>query len=203
MISRKFQAIRSGLAGSALLVLAACSSPAPRPAVEVGQDTQAQREARLALQPDWSFSGRVAVNDGGNAGNARIQWNQRGRDFDIRLIAPITGQSWLLRKAGSDVSLEGLEDGVRRGDDAEALLHQATGWRIPVADMSAWVRGQRAAGTAQLEFSPDGLPANLTESGWTVEYRAWNREALPLPTKLFARKDQASVRLVVDHWNAP
>ena len=202
MISRKFQEIGSSLLGLALLVLCACSTPAPRAAVE-GGPAQAEREAQLALRPEWSFNGRVAVNDGGNAGNARIEWKQRGRDFDIRLSAPITGQSWQLHRAGSEVSLEGLEGGVRHGDDAESLLMQATGWRIPIADMSAWVRGQRAGSSAQVDFSPDGLPANLSESGWTVEYRAWSREALPLPTKLFARKGQASVRLVVDRWDAP
>lgn len=202
MISRKFQTIRFAAAGSLLLALGACSTPNPRPLVE-GGPAQAQRESQLALRPTWSFSGRVAVSEGKNAGNARIEWNQRGQDFEIRLSAPITGQSWQLRKAGGEVSLDGMEGGVRRGSDAEALLQQATGWRIPVVDMSAWVRGQRAGGRAQLEFRPDGLPATLSESGWEVEYRAWNHDVLPLPTKLFAGKGQASVRLVIDRWTAP
>ena len=188
--------------GLLLSCLAACTSTAPRPAVE-GGPAQEAREARLASQPDWSFSGRLAVNDGGNAGNARIEWSQRGPDFDIRLSAPITGQSWQLRRSGAQVSLEGLDGGVRHGTDADALLQQATGWRIPLADMSAWVRGRRAGLGAQLEYSPDGLPSVLDESGWTVEYRAWNREALPMPTKLFARKGQASVRLVIERWAGP
>jgi outer membrane lipoprotein LolB len=202
MISRKFLVIRSWLAGALVVSLAACSSPPMRPLVE-GGPAQATREAQLLLRPDWSFSGRVAVSNGGNAGNARIEWTQRGEDFDIRLTAPITGQSWKLHRAGGEVSLEGLEGGLRQGQDAEALLEQATGWRIPVAAMAAWVRGRRSGSEARLEFSPDGLPANLTEAGWSVEYRAWNREALPLPTKLFARKDHASVRLVVDRWGEP
>jgi outer membrane lipoprotein LolB len=157
----------------------------------------------LTLLKDWSFSGRVAVSNDGNAGNARIEWTQRGQDFEIRLTAPITGQGWKLRRVGAAVSLEGLEGGVRRGADAEALLQQATGWRIPVAAMSAWVRGQRAGADARLDFSPDGLPATLAEAGWSVEYRAWNREALPMPSKLFARRDTASVRLIIDRWTGP
>lgn len=202
MILRKFRRIAVGSAGLLVLGLAACSTPAPRPLAE-GAEAQTQREAQLRLRPDWSFAGRIAVSDGGNAGNARIEWSQHGQDFDIRLVAPITGQSWKLSRVGSEVSLEGLEGGVRRGGDAEALLQQATGWRIPVADMSAWVRGLRAGDEARLEFSPDGLPANLAESGWNVEYRAWNREVQPMPTKLFARKGTASVRLVIDRWTEP
>ncbi len=202
MISRKLLTIGPWLAGLLALSLAACSTPLRRPVVE-GEPAQAAREAQLAQLKDWSFSGRVAVSNNGNAGNARIEWTQRGHDFEIRLTAPITGQSWKLRRVGAQVSLEGLEGGVRRGADAEALLQRATGWRIPVADMSAWVRGQRAGADARLEFSPDGLPATLTEAGWSVEYRAWGREALPMPSKLFARKDTASVRLVIDHWAGP
>ena len=202
MISSKFQLIRCWASGLVLLSLAACTTPSPRPVVE-GAAQQSAREARLALQPDWSFSGRVAVSDGGSAGNARIEWTQHGQDFDIRLSAPITGQSWTLRQAGAVVSLEGLEGGARRGEDAEGLLQQATGWRIPVTDMSAWVRGLRAGEAGLLEFSPDGLPSMLEESGWSVEYRAWSREPLPRPTKLFARKGATSVRLVIDRWTSP
>ncbi len=186
----------------AMLALAACSSSATRPVPGSGMG-QAEREARLALQPDWSFNGRVAVSDGGNAGNARIEWRQAGQDFDIRLIAPITGQSWQLRRTGAEVSLQGLDGGPRTGADAEALLHQATGWRLPVSDMAAWVRGSRATPGAELQAGPDGLPNTLSESGWSVEYRAWNQQELPLPTKLFARKGQASLRLVIDRWTSP
>ena len=65
------------------------------------------------------------------------------------------------------------------------------------------VFGVEAAADARLEFGADGLPANLAEAGWSVEYRAWNRESLPMPSKLFARKGAASVRLVIDRWAGP
>lgn len=185
-----------------MLALAACTTPMPRHGAQIVY-SQAERQAKLALSPNWAFKGRLAVNDGGNAGNARIEWTQTGTDFSIRLSAPITGQSWQLRRSGSEFSLEGLEGGPRQGDDAESLLKQATGWRIPVNDMVAWVRGQQAGDLAQVELAPNGLPANLAESGWSVEYRDWNESDPPLPTKLFARKGQASVRLAIEHWAAP
>ena len=202
MISRKFNAASVSFTAALLLSLAACSTPMPR-AVAPAALTQAEREARLVLRPDWSFSGRVAIGDGGSAGNAKILWVQRGKDFEIRLSAPITGQSWKLVRTGAEVRLEGLEGGPRLGTDAEALLLQASAWRVPVDELSFWVRGLQAGKGAAMEFSPQGLPVSLAESGWSVEYRAWNRDDLPLPTKMFARKGQASVRLVIDRWNAP
>src|SRR5688572_22591141 len=102
------------LAAIALSVTLAGCAPTPvRPQVVGDESLQAAREAELARTPDWSFSGRLAVSSQGNAGNARIDWTQRGTDYDIRLSAPITRQSWRLRKEGERVSLEGLEGGTR------------------------------------------------------------------------------------------
>lgn len=186
-----------------LLLVVACA-PLPRRPMVVGDETlQGLREAELARHPSWAFTGRLAVNQGRDGGNARIEWRQDGRDFDIRLSAPITRQSWRLKQVGSNITLEGLAGGVREGVDAEALLLEATGWRIPLASLSAWVRGARAAGQSDLSFDNFGLPATLRQNGWAVEYRGWSELTPALPTKLFARQGDASVKLVVEHWDSP
>jgi outer membrane lipoprotein LolB len=185
------------------IVLAGCAQAPSRPRVVGDENVQAAREAELATQPDWSFTGRVAVSSNGNAGNARIDWAQRGEDYDIRLSAPITRQSWRLRKEGARVSLEGLEGGTRQGADAEAMLREATGWRIPVPALASWVRGARAPGPADLEFDTAGHPALLSQAGWAVEYRGWTAASPPLPNRVFAREGEASVRLVVERGGTP
>lgn len=192
------------LAGLLLCLLAACAPTSVRPPLQGTESVQVARESALAAQPAWSFSGRVAVNSAGNAGNARIDWKQDGADYDIRLSAPITGKGWRLRRVGAEISLEGLEGGTRTGADAEALLQKATGWRIPVSAMAAWVRGARAAGArADLEFDPSGLPATIKQWGWAVEYRGWTGAGMPLPTRVFASQPDASVRLVIERWSPP
>lgn len=169
-----------------------------------GDETvQAARESALATQPAWSFAGRLAISTAGNAGNARIEWKQDGTNYDIRLSAPITGQGWRLRQTGGFVSLEGLEGGTRQGTDAEAMLQQATGWRIPLSAMASWVRGARSPGASDLDFDPSGLPATLRQAGWAVEYRGWNDAAPPLPLRVFASQPDASVRLVIERWSQP
>ena len=199
-------ALRSGRkplrAAAALMicVLTACAPIAPRPMTAGNETAQSAREAELLRDPDWSFVGRLAVSQGSNGGSARVQWRQRGADFDIRLSAPITGQSWRLRRMAGAATLEGMEGGTRKGNDAEALLFEATGWRIPLTAMTAWVRGVRALGPAELSFDPQGLPAAISQGGWAVEYRGWFAQSPPLPAKVFARKADASVRLVVESW---
>jgi outer membrane lipoprotein LolB len=182
------------------LMAAACAPVATRPTTAAEETVQQAREARLAQKPDWSFRGRVALSQGNQGGNAGIRWRQRGAEYDIELTAPITGQRWHLQSQDGRVSLEGLEGGRREGSDAEALLLEATGWRIPVASMSAWARGARAPGPSELRVDPGSLPATLVQDGWTIEYRAWLPGEPPLPQKLFARRGDASVRLVVESW---
>ena len=189
-------------AATALMIclLAACAPIAPRPRTTGIETVQSARESELAKHPDWSFTGRLAVSQGSNGGSARVQWQQKGADFDIRLSAPITGQSWRLRRTAGAATLDGMAGGPRRGNDPEALLFDATGWRIPLTSMTAWARGARAAGPAELSFDAQGLPAAITQDGWAVEYRGWFAQSPALPAKVFARKADSSVRLVVEAW---
>jgi outer membrane lipoprotein LolB len=188
---------------SLLLLLAACAS-APRPQLAANEAAQAAREGQLAARPDWGFRGRIAISQGEQGGHAGIRWRQRGADFDIELSAPITAQSWHLVSQSGRVRLDGLEGGVREGTDAEALLLEATGWRIPVAAMSAWARGARGQGSvAEFGSDPEGRPATLLQDGWSIEYRGWFAGSPPLPQRVFARQGEASVRLVVEAWDAP
>lgn len=185
------------------MFLQACAPLPVRPGNAENNAAQQARETTLAQRPDWSFAGRVAVSQGNNGGSGRIEWQQSGADFDIKLSAPITRQSWHLWRQDGLVNLAGLEGGIRQGEDAEALLAEATGWRIPVAAMTAWVRGMRADGPSEVSFGPEGLPATIEQKGWAVEYRNWDRTSPPLPVKVFAKQGQASVRLVIEAWDKP
>jgi outer membrane lipoprotein LolB len=196
--------LRALVLWACLLALPACAPVAVRAPAETADDAaQARREQALAAQPDWSFSGRVAVSQGDSGGSARIDWIQRGADFDIRLAAPITRQSWRLTRSGGVARLEGLPGGTREGGDAEALLGEATGWRLPVDHLAAWVRGARAPGAATLASDPSGRPARIGQDGWTVEYREWDAADPPRPLRVFADRDAARVRLVVERWSSP
>ncbi len=189
-----------------LLVLAAtgCARTPVRTAADAPLlAAQSAREAGLAADPDWSLVGRLAVDAGGDGGSGRIEWHQHGDDYTIRLSAPVTRRSWVLARSGGEVVLSGLEAGELRGTDAEAMLEEATGWRIPLASLAAWARGARAAGPARIEFGPGGLPALISQHGWHVDYREWDAGEPPRPRRVFAEREGASVRLVVEAWGEP
>jgi outer membrane lipoprotein LolB len=187
-------------------LLGGCAQAPVRPVVVDAQRSeaaQAARERALAAQPTWHFVGRLAVSTDGRGGSGRVEWTQVGDDFDVRLSAPVTRQGWRLHRAGGVVRLEGLDGGPREGTDAQALLLEATGWRLPVADMVAWVRGARGTGTpATVESDTQGRPIRIVQSGWQVEYPAWTADAPPLPTRVSASQGDGRVRLAIESWSA-
>lgn len=187
-----------------LLLLAACAPAPVRTSGDAGLlAAQSAREAVLREEGDWRLTGRLAVSAGGEGGSGRLDWRQQPDGYDIQLAAPVTRKSWRLVSRAGQVRLEGLEGGTREGTDAEAMLAEATGWDIPVAALADWARGARAPGPARIEFGPEGLPALIVQQGWTVEYREWLPGESPRPRRVFAAREGATVRLVVERWGEP
>jgi len=165
---------------------------------------QAERELALQAQNQWSFRGRIAISDGKQAGTVRINWQQRGEQFDIVISLPISNQKYRLRSVNQKVQLEGFGIVMLEGDSAEAVLQEVTGWRVPFKDMQLWLRGVRTNTATRIDFGPSGLPAQFRENGWLVDYRDWNTAVMPMPMKVFANSSSdgknASVRLQIEAW---
>lgn len=194
----------AGVLVLALLVACATKPAGMRPEITTMLAGQLAREAEIAASSEWSFSGRVAVRSDGQGGSGRIEWRQRGDDFEITLSAPISRQGWRLVRQAGRARLEGLDGGPREGGDAEMLLREATGWVLPVSAMSDWLRGGRDGETAEVEFSAAGLPRVVIEHGWRIEFREWHTGSPSRPRRIFAdHSGGGSVRLVIEQWSVP
>lgn len=209
---------RAGLVAVLGVALAACAIQPPRRALpelsaqqrEAAESVQTARERQLRELESWSLSGRIALAKGRSGGSGRIEWVQKDpRNYEVTLDAPVSRQSWRLTgnshyEAGR---LEGLEGGVREGDDAEALLLEATGWDIPVNQLPAWLRGviSRDDGApARIAYGTDGRLLSIEQFGWTIEYQEWSAPdgvGPELPRRIVARSGDATVRLIVDQWH--
>lgn len=195
--------LRASVLAGLMVLLGACAAPALRPD-SASLAAQESRERELATQPDWSLAGRLAVSNAEDGGSGSLDWQQRGPAFRFAVHAPVTGKTWVLSGDDRHALLEGLRAEPIHGRDAAQLLQRELGWQVPVAELRSWVRGVRAPGRAELLFRADGLPAELVQAGWTVEYRDYDlTEQPPLPRKIFARKGDYKVRLVVQRWQLP
>lgn len=151
--------------------------------------------------PAWSMQGHAAISTGKNAGNARIDWQQRtAQDYSVMLSAPITRQSWQLEVAGGSATITGLEGGPRTGPDAATLLREAAGWDIPVQSMRFWLRGQPATGQTpeRYVFDAGSRLVRLDQQGWRIDFE--NLRADGLPGRITATRAESRVRLVIDQW---
>lgn len=179
----------------------AATGVAPPPDSPEAFAALAARDAGLRDVPGWALSGRLAVARGNEGGTLNLQWVQSGDAFDIRLSAPVTGKQWRLSGSAGEAALEGLDGGLRRGPDAEALLFEAMGWRLPIRQMPDWVRGLRGPGPVDaLSVDAEGRPVGFRQDAWTLSYRDWWPGDPPLPRRVFADTEGASVRLVISEW---
>ena len=189
--------------GVLVLVLGACAAPRLRPDATL-LAVQEQRERMLAAQPAWSLSGRLAISGPQDGGSGSLEWSQDGDGFRFSVNAPVTGKTWTLTGNDGHVELAGLRAGTIVGKDAATLLERELGWKIPVSQLAAWVRAMRAPGKSDLVFRADGLPAELAQDGWRIEYRDYMLDRQPvLPRRIFASKGEYTVRLVVQDWHSP
>jgi len=91
---------------------------------------------------------------------------------------------------------------IIRADDAESLLLQTIGWRLPVAGLKYWVRGLAVPGVYASERRDlQGRLLALGQSGWAVSYvRYHSIEGVGWPAKLRLARDDVTLRLVIDEW---
>lgn len=214
---------RFGVVALCLLALAACqslpSASAPSDVlvgeaqIEAAKQSQQARIAALGLEnvacdvPGWAMSGRVALSNGKDGGSGKIEWAQGGGGTRVMLSAPVTRQSWTLTADAHGVMLQGVAGGPQRGDDADQLLRQATGWEIPVAALGCWLRGAPASkvgmGQASSIFGIDQRLLRIEQGGWVIDYMNWQVNpvsGVELPTRINAEQASNRVRLVVDRW---
>ncbi|MHB1993182.1 lipoprotein insertase outer membrane protein LolB [Metallibacterium scheffleri] len=204
--------MRRGLRLSAplvlLLLLAACA-PTPlvlRPGTGAERAAQARRAQVLAQLPVWQASGRIGVADARQGGSGGFDWAEDGESIDFTLTAPITGRSFRLQSGPDGACLSGLKPQPVCAFDAAGLLRTELGWELPLRELRAWVLGMAAPGSAsRMQYSLDGLPAQLQQDGWVIQYRSWDRQARPLamPRLIEAQRAPYSVRLYVEHWRFP
>ena len=186
------------------LALAGCAARVPRESPADGA-LLFERDALLQAWPVWSFDGRIAVHDGSEGGSGRIQWREGGGYYEVTVRAPVSATTWILSGDPVQAELRGAGPEPARGIDAEELLARETGWRLPVAQARAWVRGLAFdPARARLTAARGGLPATLEEDGWRVEFGEWappSGDRPAMPRRITARRATWEVRLAIANWS--
>jgi outer membrane lipoprotein LolB len=180
--------------------LVGCSIAPNRPTINV-ESTQGLRETAFADAMNFTVRGRLAVSNGDDGGSGSFVWQQQGEEVDFSLNVPLSSTQWHLVAVPGKATLGDNKGHQFTGFTAEDLLLEHTGWRVPVAQLRYWMLGLRAPGQiATLMLDGKGLPKQLQQDGWQIDYRSYMNGEPPKPNKVFAQRGKDQVRVSVRAW---
>lgn len=184
---------RSSLLLCAGLLLSACSGlPTSPPATRDGLRDFIM-EARFALRltrPDQAAQSAAG----------RLTWEHRQQGERILIASPLGYGVAEIETTPSLAHLRTSDGKTRSSADADELMEAATGERLPVSRLPAWLLGQPGAG-GQLQRDAQQRPQQLNEAGWQVDYAYDDESPTALPTRITLRRaDEIELRLRIEEW---
>lgn len=166
----------------------------------------AQRSQSLSRFNQWQLSGKLAVKQPSDSGTAVInQWRQQGERYDLSLSSSFLGMGTTrLKGVPGFIELTLANGDTYRSSEPESLVAAATGWNLPIDNLTWWIRGLPAPdGDFRLLFDETNHLAILKQNGWEIRYDRWQGfvdDFPPLPARITALKDDKRVRVVISNW---
>ena len=185
-----------------VLILNGCAGVPERAPVGDRQLTWQQRTDSLESIHSWDITGRFAMQNEQESWSGVLQWHQQESQYLMRFIAPF-GQGTVELQGGQNGALLRLSEQEQyTADDADSLLQEQLGWRVPVPELQRWVRG--LPGDSPLEeFNLDefGRVQQLRQAGWQVRFLRYAQvQGQELPDKIFIKNHRLGLRLVIESW---
>ncbi|MEE8429240.1 MAG: lipoprotein insertase outer membrane protein LolB [Gammaproteobacteria bacterium] len=179
-----------------LVLLTACSN-IPR------QDSEPFAPHPL-LEPwhSWQFSGRISIRTEANGWFAGLRWLQSGDRYQLYIQGPFGQGAVEVVGDGEYVRLRAGDGRIYVDRDAESLIYQVLGVKVPVAGLRYWVHGLSDPGQPeQSRWNREGVRSELRQAGWIIHYQKYVSVAdRRLPTKIRMENKELQIRLQIDNW---
>lgn len=157
----------------------------------------AQLETQAPADQVFELAGRLAARQGEQAFTGNLSWRHAGSVDELLVTSPIgQGVARIVRK-GDSVVLTTAEPREYRAPDVESLTEQALGFRLPLRGLADWVRARPGPGPARVDRTPDGRIASIEQSGWRIEYLAYEGT---LPSRMRLAYPGIDLRLAISAW---
>lgn len=186
-----------------ICALTACAPPKPMDTPPLNHAIPLkQRQAQTATFSSWEVSGALAAKNKQKGWSATMNWVQHGANaYQIRLIGPLGGGSVLISKTGSTIS---FQDGnkIATSTNADELLFQQTGIRLPVNYLYYWIRALPAPTAINAEHydSYNHLTA-LKQSGYLINFTQYTSvNGIDLPSVIRLEGQGVMVKVIIQHW---
>jgi len=186
-----------------LLLLTGCATTPMAVAPENKHLTWEQRQKNLSALQNWNIKGLIAIHSAKDSFSANLQWQQTGNHYTILVFGPLGANSMKLTGMPGQVLLEMADGRKFHATNAESLLNEQLGWRLPVSNLFYWIRGLPAPHlAAQKNGDVYHHLTTLSQQGWQIQYLQYTQaHQLDLPSKIFLNAPGLSVKIVVSQWD--
>ncbi|MEX0619771.1 MAG: lipoprotein insertase outer membrane protein LolB [Pseudohongiellaceae bacterium] len=185
------------------ITLSACRSYTP---VTETAAWELRRERLLAMDR-WDMRGRVNARYQGDSDTATINWEQRGRQYVIRLHGTLNAGATRIEGRPGFVTLEASSGEILQADSPEQLILDQVGYELPVSELNFWIKGIPTPGEPRrLELDEFNQLVSLSQAGWEIRYEAYAMfGAVSLPVRLEMSRPDEDIRLTFFRldWDAP
>lgn len=153
----------------------------------------------------WSVSGQFAVRTRARADEAWWRWDQALSHRRLVVLGPLGRVILTMTADPGRVRVESGNGQRYTGSRAQPLVQRLTGWRLPTADLSYWLRGLARPGHPARMSSIATHPI-LEQDGWQVQFQRYTQvRGLRLPQLLVLtypdRVDpKVRLRLLIQRW---
>ena len=89
----------------------------------------------------WALTARIAGSTEDDGWSGKLSWQQAKGNYQIHFQAPFGQGAIQLLGVPGQVEMRTSDNQVVVADDAESLLYQQLGWRLPLAGLRYWVLG--------------------------------------------------------------
>jgi outer membrane lipoprotein LolB len=193
--------IRASLLLAAALFAAGCAS-IPVSTESTDGLNRTTRRARLESLSGWDMRGRLAIDTGERAFQARFRWLQESDSLVLTVRGFLGAGSFEISGNEKALALRARGESLAL-TDPEIELSNLYGWWLPVSSLNAWLIG--LADTrfeARTRFESDGTLAALEQRLWVLEYADYGlAEGILLPRRIDMTHGPLQLRLTVDSWN--
>lgn len=162
-----------------------------------------QRKEKTKTVSSWQIRGAIAAKNKSKGWSAAMNWAQEGANsYQIRLMGPLGAGTVLINKKGNTIS---YQDGPKKisSNNADELLLQQTGIRLPVNNLYYWVRGLPAPGKVGSEQHDQyNHLVQLKQSGYIVSFGNYTSvKGVDLPGMVRLEGNGVMVKVIIKNWS--
>lgn len=161
-----------------------------------------QRQNKLSTLTAWTVKGAIGVHNQKDGWSASVNWQQIHNQYQLQLFGPLGAGLIRLNGTKGHVTLLTANNKKAQASSGDALLHQQTGWNLPVDNFYYWIRGIPAPGlVAEQKLDAYNHLQQLQQQGWTINYLGYTAvKGIDLPNKIELLAQNVKIRLVINNW---